>query len=329
MDEMRYREAERRLWASLGAQPTERRLRLDRLGSDLRIQEVGEGPPVVFVHGANTSGASWASIASRLPRFRCILLDRPGTGLSPPLRMAIDAASLPDFAERLVVDVLDALDLSAAHLVATSFGGYVALRTAAAHPDRVERMVLFSWSAGLPVDRLPVFMRLMALPGIGSLAAAIPQNERSIRRIFRGLGHGAALTDGRITPEDIACVLSLYRDTDTMRNELAMGRALISSRGRLRMTLRDALLGSIRAPTYLLWGEGDPFGGADVARTVAKRLPNATLELLPGAGHAPWLDDLDRCVEVTRRFLEVSEPPRPGLRTPAGATGDPSPSSAP
>jgi 2-hydroxy-6-oxonona-2,4-dienedioate hydrolase len=328
MDAGRYREAELRLWRSLGALPRERLLRLPRLATDLRIQEVGDGPPIIFVHGANTSGASWASIAAHVSSFRCIILDRPGTGLSPPLAPPIDATSLPTFAEALVVDVLDALELPAANLIATSFGGYVALRTAAAHPARVLRMVLFSWSAGLPVDRLPLFMRLMTLPGVGRLAAALPASERSIRQVFRGLGHGAALADGRITPEDIACILALYRHTDTMRNELAMGRALIAPSGRLRMAFPDELLASIRAPTYLLWGERDPFGGAAVARAVAERLPDATLELLPGAGHAPWLDDLDRCVEVAGSFL-ASGTPRPASRTPADATGDPSPSSAP
>jgi 2-hydroxy-6-oxonona-2,4-dienedioate hydrolase len=330
MDEARYREAERRLWTSLRVVPTERTLDLPRLATTVRIQEAGDGPAVVFVHGANTSGASWAAIAAGLPGYRCILVDRPGTGLSPPLPRPIDATTLPAFAEGLVVDVFDALGLSSAHLVATSFGGYVALRTAAAHPDRIDRMVLFSWSAGLPVARLPAFMRLMAFPGIGRIAAAIPQNERSVRRLFRTLGHGPAIDDGRITAEDIGCFLALVRDTDTMRNEVAMGRALIRPFGGLdRMGLPDALLASIRTPTYLLWGGNDPFGGAEVARAVAARLPDATLELLPGAGHAPWLDDLGRCVDVTRSFLGVSGPLRPATRTPAGVTGGPSPSSAP
>jgi 2-hydroxy-6-oxonona-2,4-dienedioate hydrolase len=285
---------------------------------------------VAFVHGANTSGASWAVLAARLPEFRCILIDRPGTGQSPPPEPPLDIETLPAFADALVIDVLDALGVESAHLVATSFGGYIALRTAATHGDRIDRMVLFSWSAGLPVDRIPAFMRLMTLPGIGRLAAALPQNEGSVRRIFRGLGHGPALDDGRITPEDIACFLALVRDTDTMRNEVAMGRALIKPLGGLdRMRLPDSLLEAIRAPTYLLWGENDPFGGADVARTVVGHLRDAQLEILPGAGHAPWLDDLDRCVDVTREFLSVSSAPRPEPRTPAGAAGGPSPSSAP
>ena len=303
MDEARYREAEDRLWASLGVEPTERRMELARLGCTVRVQEVGAGPAVVFVHGANTSGASWASLAAGLSGFRCILLDRPGTGLSEPVPRPVDAASLPAFADALLVDVLDTLELPSAHLVGTSFGGYVALRAAATSPDRIDRMVLFSWSAGLPVDHLPAFMRLMAAPVMGRLAAAMPANERSVGMIFRGLGHGQSLADGRITAEDVDAYLALLRHTDTMRNELAMGRALISARGNLRVRLPDAVLASIRSPTLLLWGENDPFGGADTARALAAHLPDATLELLPGAGHAPWLDERGRCVDATRRFL--------------------------
>lgn len=330
MNEGRYRAVERRLWASLGAEPSEQTIGLARTGARVRLQELGAGEPVVFVHGANTSGASWAALAARLGEFRCILLDRPGTGLSPVPNPPLGLETLPAFADDLVVDVLDALGLSSAHLVATSFGGYVALRTAAAHPGRIGRMVLFSWSAGLPVDRIPAFMRLMTLPGLGRLAAALPQNEGTVRRVFRGLGHGPALDDGRISAEDVACFLALVRDTDTMRNEVAMGRALIRPFSGLdRMRLPDALLATVRAPTYLLWGENDPFGGADVARGVVARLPDATLELLPGAGHAPWLDDLDRCVDATRRFLGASSATRPAPRIPAGAPGGPSPSSAP
>ena len=306
MNEARYRAAEEALWRSLGATPAERRLSLARTMTQVRVQEVGAGPPIVFIHGANTSGASWAAIAASLTGFRCLLVDRPGTGLSPALRQPVDAATLPSFAEAFVVDVLDALDLPTAHLVATSFGGYIALRTAAAHPDRIGRMVLYSWSAGLPVEHLPTFMRLMVLPGIGRLGAAMPQNRRSIRLVFTGLGHRAALEDGRITQEDLDAYLALVRDTDTMRNELAMGRALIRPRGGVDgMLLPADLLRSITTPTLLLWGENDPFGGAAIARDVAARLPGATLELLPGAGHAPWLDDLRRCVGATAAFLSA------------------------
>ena len=292
---------------SVGAQPTERRLRLDR--PDRRPGPGGRaGPAVVFIHGANTSGTSWAALAARLPGFRCILVDRPGTGLSQPPATPSTQRRLPAFGDALVVDVLDALDLPTASVVATSFGGYVALRTAAAHADRVDRMVLFSWSAGLPVARLPVFMRLMTAPGLGRLAAAMPQNERSVRMRFRGSGHGPRLEAGG-SPEDIDCYLALVRHTDTMRNELALGRALIkppagwtgscSRTNARRDPCADAP--AVGRERSVRWG--------DEARRLVARLPNAELVLLQGAGHAPWLDDLDGCA----RPRERSSPSAPRL----------------
>jgi pimeloyl-ACP methyl ester carboxylesterase len=134
VNEVRYREAERRLWESIGATPAERRLHLERNDITVRVQELGEGPAVLFVHGGSTSGASWAGLAARLEGFRCIILDRPGTGLSQPLATELDAQGLSRFGETLVIDVLDALGMESAHLVATSLGGYIALRTAAAFP---------------------------------------------------------------------------------------------------------------------------------------------------------------------------------------------------
>src|SRR4051812_45396768 len=97
MNEGLFREAEQRLWKWAGASPTEHRLQLERNGVTVRVQELGAGPPVVFVHGANTSGCSWAALSARLPGFRCLILDRPGTGLSAALPGALDAESVPAF----------------------------------------------------------------------------------------------------------------------------------------------------------------------------------------------------------------------------------------
>lgn len=309
-DEARYRAAETKLWASTGATPVEHRLRLARNDVAVRVVELGDGPPVLFIHGANTSGVSWATLAARLDGFRRIVLDRPGTGLSDPLPRPLNERTLPSFGDTLVVDVLDALDLPSAHVVATSFGGYVALRSAVAHPDRIGRMVLFSWPFGAPIARLPAFMRLLTFPGIGQVLAALPPSERSVRMSFRQIGHGPSLDDGRITPQDLETYLALLRDTDTMRHELELGRAFVSPiHGLDRHVLPDSQLAVIRTPIRFLWGERDPFGGPDVARALVEHIPGASLKILADAGHAPWLDQIDRCVEATGAFLgEVPTP---------------------
>lgn len=304
MDPDRYRVAEQGLWNALGLAPTERMLALERTRATVRVQIVGEGPPVVFLHGANTSGSSWATLTAGLVGFQRIVVDRPGTGLSPAAPTPIDARSLEAFADAFMADLLDALGLGRAHVVATSFGGYLALRGAAAVPDRIDRMVQFSWPAGAPTSGLPLFMRLSSVPGLGRLMAALPATERTVRMTFRRIGHGPSLDDGRITALDVSTYLALLRHTDTMRNELAMGRALVSPlRGLTGVRLDDAVLARVTAPTLFVWGGRDPFGGESTAREVVRRIPNATLEVLPNAGHAPWLDDLDACVRATASFL--------------------------
>jgi pimeloyl-ACP methyl ester carboxylesterase len=304
MNELAYRTAERRLWQSIGARPIERRIHLDRIGVDVRVQEVGEGPPVLFIHGVATSGVSWAGLAARARGFRCLILDRPGTGLSQPLLRPIDPASLADMADVLVADVLDALGLASAHLVASSFGGYMALRSAARTPERVRRMVQFSWPVGAPTPTLPLFLRAMSLPGFRRLVEALPRSERSVRLLFHQLGHREKLLDGRITEEDLACYAALMTHTDTLRNEFAPARALISPlRGLARLHLPDDVLRRVTCPTLFIWGGRDVFGGESVARALVARMPTAELDLLPDATHSPWLDDMDASVSKMVGFL--------------------------
>ena len=302
MDEARYRAAERRLWQATGVTPSEHRVRLARTGTDVRVQEVGEGPPVVFVHGATNGGTSWAGLAARMPEFRCILLDRPGCGLSDPLPFRFaDVEHLAVFADRLIVQVLDALGLERAHVVATSYGGYMAFRAVAAHPDRFDRLMELGYTIG--ANRVPASVRFAGAPGIRKLFGAMPINERSVRAMLRRIGLRQALDAGTFTQTDVEWYLALLRDTDTLRNEINAGPRFPVGRMDDRALLPASLLAGIRTPIYLLWGDGDPFGSADLAREFVRYLPNAELEVMPGAGHAPWIDDPDHAAAITRAFL--------------------------
>jgi 2-hydroxy-6-oxonona-2,4-dienedioate hydrolase len=306
VNEPRFREAERRMWASVGTTPTEQRVRLDRVGVEVRVQEVGEGPAVLFVHGASNSGVSWAHLVARLDGFRCVLLDRPGCGLSDPLPESFRADDLlAAFADTLVIDLLDGLGLESAPVVATSFGGYVALRSAAAHPDRVNRVMEFGWTLGAPSARFPWLMRMTSIPGVGRLAGVIPPNERAVRAMFRRVGLRQALDGGRIPQEMIDSYLSLLRDTPTMRNEIRSSAMLVARDGHIdrRTLLPASVLAAVRAPVYFLWGDEDPFGDPDTAQQFVGQLPNGELELMPGAGHAVWVDDPERAAATASRFL--------------------------
>jgi pimeloyl-ACP methyl ester carboxylesterase len=147
--------------------------------------------------------------------------------------------------------------------------------------------------------------RLALLPGASKLFGRLPASERGLRSTLRQLGHSRALETGRIPRPFVDWSVALQQHTDTMRNELAT----IGNMGTFRrgfdptLTIVDEVLGQVRSPTYLLWGEHDPYGDARVARQLVAALPDAQLETLPDAGHLCWLDDLDHAADTVRNHL--------------------------
>ena len=302
----RYRQAEARLWEKLGATPVERWVTLPS-GGAVRVQEIGSGDPLLFVHGASVAGTSWWRLAAALDGFRCILLDRPGCGLSDPI-VGGPLATLHDverYADRLVPEVLDALELDRATLLSTSYGGLFAFRGAAAAPARVDRIVEYSRLMGAPTAGAPLSMRLGAIPGMKSVMIRMPVTRGVVKSMLRQLGMKRAVATGTFDDDMIEWLLALLRHTDTLRNEMQSLPAVITPiRGTSRgLLLTDELLARLAMPVLFLWGDEDTNGGAAVAREFAPRLPNAQLEIIPEAGHAPWIDELELCVRRTREFM--------------------------
>lgn len=300
MDERRYREAEVALWRSVGLEPTEQRVRLAGTKTEVRVQEVGTGDPVLFIHGGSNAGSTWVPMLEHVHGYHCLIVDRPGTGLSDPY--TVTAQNLPWFGARFVPDVLDGLGHVRAHVVASSFGGHLALRSAAASPARFGRMVQMAAPAAVPGQTFPPFMRLMRSRTIRTILNVLPPSARANRSIFRQIGHGASLDAGRIPEAVFEWYLALGRYTDTMRHDGQMiGTELMSHLD--QVTLTDGLLSSVTPPTLFLWGADDGFGGAANAQRTSGLLPDSELVTMPEAGHLPWLDDPAFTAYRTTEFL--------------------------
>lgn len=282
-DLARYRAAERALFDHYGLSATEHLLRVDRLGARVRVLEVGSGEPVLFLHGSPSAGPNWTPLAAALRSGsgrRCLLLDRPGCGLSeaPTTRLRF-----PEASAALVAGALDALGLTRADLVGSSLGGAVAVHAAAARPERVRRLVLAGAPAFVDGGTLP----LRTLRGV-LLGAALGRAASSYADLA-AMGHRAALDDGTIPPAFLRWRDALAAQTPTVRNDtrMVLGVGLGGPGNRCRADV----LHRIAAPTLYLWGGGDPFGGFDVGRVCASAQPDARLVELAGSGHLPWLDD--------------------------------------
>ena len=166
-------------------------------------------------------------------------------------------------------------------------------------------MIEYSWFIGAPAESAPFMARMGALPGMQQLMGRIPMSRWMVKNALKQFGLGKAIDSGRFDDGMLDWAHSLLRHTDTLANDTgSMPKLFTPIKGQNDdILLTDDLLAKLTMPTLFLWGEGDPNGGAAIARTFAPRLPNAELVIVPGAEHAPWIDDLETCATHTQRFL--------------------------
>lgn len=296
----RYREAERSLWRHYGLNPVERFVQVESPSARLRVLEVGSGDPILFVHGTAGPGA-WPPLVRELDGFRCLVLDRPGWGLSSALDYS--QHHYGTLTTTLLEATLDGLGADRAHVVGASIGNNWALRLAARNPERVGRLVLLGGAPVAPEVRVPPFIRLLATPA-GAVIVRIPEKPKMVRTQLRRLGHGASIDSGRIPDEFIQWHVAATRETGAMRHEREMVRAVATPRGfRPGLVLQHAELSTIRTPTLYVYGTEDPVADVAIVESVVATLPQAELHVAEGAGHVTWLDDPAAVGERIRHFL--------------------------
>jgi pimeloyl-ACP methyl ester carboxylesterase len=232
------------------------------------------------------------------------MVDLPGTGLSEPLGSGVAAAT---YFRQLVVDCLDALGVDRALVIGSSSGGTLALRAAAEYPERISGLVLMGTPGMLEELGTPFAERLMLLPGIGSLLGRMRPGARTQLKMWRSIGHGASLDEGRLDSTYLEWWGALLEHTDSLRNDMA---AMGMLRGRPGSYAPEHLIGPsersrISAPTLLVWGENETFGDRNVADALVASIPNAEIRLVKGAGHLPWIDAPDTVAAFVDQLVAI------------------------
>jgi pimeloyl-ACP methyl ester carboxylesterase len=270
-----------------------------RSGRRVHVNEAGEGPPVVLLHGSNTSSLSLLPVLERLERVRAIAVDRPGFGLSEPV--GVPRERFRDAAVEFLDQVLDALALQTSALAGNSMGGTWALWYALARPERVQRVVLLGSAPLLPGTRPPVPLRVSAAPLVGDLLnRVVKPNRKLLVRLMASMGEKDTIVR---YPELIESLAAAARNPIASAANLAELRAIISPIGfRPSARITPDELRRLTVPTLLIWGDHDPVGTAEVARETARLMPRAQLELLR-AGHVPYLGHPQRVSELLSTFI--------------------------
>jgi pimeloyl-ACP methyl ester carboxylesterase len=278
----RLRDAERRLFHRYGVHPQERIVWLSDPPLRVRVLEVGEGPPLVLIHGSGMLASTWAPLLPYLNKWRVLAADLPGFGLSDPHDYS--GRTLRRHAVAQLRSLLDALAIPRATLVGTSLGAMWALCLALDEPDRVAGVI----AIGVPAVALPgmhgdPFFTLVSTPGVGALAIRLtPPSTAIARRSMIGVLGRAAVER---TPDEWFEVVRLGMRQPRWREAMRSHMLLALRRGRQRPenVLTDEELGSIAAPVLFVWGEDDAYGPPEIGERAAQRMRRRGSSACPAA----------------------------------------------
>ncbi len=252
----------------------------------LHVESVGDGPPLVLLHGWALHAGLFAPIVPALARqHRVHAVDLPGHGRSDPLQPWTLGA---------VVDALERrfAKADAVSVLGWSLGGAVALAWARRVPSRIARLVLVTttpkfvaaldWPHAMSAQTLDRFadeLRVAFKPALLRFLSLQVQGSDEGRAVLAALRH-ELFVRGEPDPEVLADALATLRAID-LRDDIA----------------------HLRQPALVITGARDTLAPPAAGAWLAQTLPAGRLHSLQGAAHTPFLSHRDAFLDVALPFL--------------------------
>ena len=264
---------------------------VDLAGRRTHFVKKGEGPPVLLIHGFNLDHNTWSANIDVLARyFTVYAVDLWGSGYST--RDPLDYG-FPLFSEQILL-LMNHLGLEKAHLVGHSMGGGTSIAFSAAHPDRVERLVLVD-SVGIPRPAT-LRERIFRLPWLPELLMRLPTDFIRRKNLCDFWIH-----DPELLTDEVFKVLTGYQKIEgTTRAALSILRRDFFN------TLDDKIdrLGDLEIPITIFWGRHDCAVPIEAGWAMHGRLPGSRFEVFDRSSHLPNFDEPDRFNDLVVGFLQ-------------------------
>lgn len=249
----------------------------------LDIVETGVGKPIVLLHSLLADRSIFDKIVPALARQRRVIVpDLPGFGASDSA-----GATIEGIADR-IAGLFNALDLgTTADVLGNGFGGFIASTLAIRHGANFDRLVLADTGVGFSPEGKQSFYAMADRVRQSGMEAIV---DVALKRLF---------------PEDFIAInpdiMAERRDALVKTNPAFFAEACHA----LAALDLSADIGKIRNPTLVVVGERDAATPPDMARALAKALPNAELIELPGCGHAPMAQAPEAFINAIAKFLNL------------------------
>lgn len=254
----------------------EKNISVDGLSINYKI--AGLGPAVLVLHGWGKGSDGYLGILNGLLRkYKVYIPDMPGFGKStaPATAWGVD-----EYAQ-FVLHFADITGLQSFILFGHSFGGQVASGVALLQPSRIQKLIL----CGAAVIRKN------------------PTMKKKMLWLFAKMGNSFFSMWPFSLLQDIAGK-AFYRLVGTKDWRYSQG---IMKEVRKRVLLQDfsSLVSGIRVPTLIVWGDQDKATPIRDAYILKERIPNSTLEVIPGTGHRLYAEQPEKFFEIILKFLSL------------------------
>ena len=259
-----------------------------------RVLQAGLGHPDVLVLMSGVGGhleAYTHNIGAFAEHYHVVTYDFPGHGYTS---LASADLELPDYVGHLG-QLLAVLGIERAHLNGESLGGWVAVKFAAAHPERTRKLVLNTPGGTMATPEVMDRIRTLT-----QAAADDPSPERIRARLEWLMADPATVTDELV--EIRRMIYAQPGFAESMRHIMC----LQDLETRRRNMITDADLTAVPGPAMVVWTSNDPSGPAAAGMSMAERIPAGRFRYLTGAGHWPQWEQRAQFNRLVLDFLAES-----------------------
>jgi pimeloyl-ACP methyl ester carboxylesterase len=268
---------------------------VDVMNMQVHYRDEGAGSdsiPLVLLHGTASSLHTWSACAKEWTKtHRVLRMDLPGFGLTgpnPEHNYSIDM--YVDF----LASFLEATNIDQCYLAGNSLGGLIAYQFAAAHPDKVKKLVLLD-AAGYPITNAKgsLAFTLGRIPVLKNLLKVITPISLVRKSLEDAYGDITLVTDE---------LVEQYRDLACREGN----REALVQRLNLEHKTDTTVVGSINIPTLVIWGELDQLIPVTHAYKFSRDLPVDSLVVLPDVGHVPMEESPQLIIPLVNGFIKES-----------------------
>ena len=234
------------------------------------------GYTLLFLHGWRSQKEIWNHVAQRIrelenERVSVYTVDLPGFGQSQTPNKVLGVG---DYAS-VVAEFIKKLELKNVIIIGHSFGGRIAIKLAATHPELINKLVLVDSAGFATISSKKIFYRIMAKIVKPLFSFAFMQGLR--KKLYQFIG-----------AEDYLATPRLQKTFVQVLNE----------------DLSEKMK-KITCPTLIIWGENDTETPIEFGQRMKSLIFNSKFTILPGAGHFSFLDQPEGFIEVLANLIKV------------------------